>query len=222
MKLNLSLDHDDQEQDQNEGDSSVHHFNGTYEDFIGIYPNALPGEFCKEIINAFDYHHFAGGMSVWQEDDQFENSNAGRFDWAMDLEHIAPRMYNNEHPSRVLNNIIFAALKDYCHHYGHLKNINLCSMAQKIQKTPPGGGYHVWHDENSDLMNCSRILVWMVYLNDEIEGGETEFLYYHKRVLPERGKLIIWPAGLTHCHRGGMVTKGDKYVVTGWFNVTER
>ena len=33
----------------------------------------------------------------------------------------------------------------------------------------------------------------------------------------ERGKLLIWPAGMTHCHRGGMVLEGNKYVATGWF-----
>ena len=45
-------------------------------------------------------------------------------------------------------------------------------------------------------------------LNDDYEGGETEYLYYKKRIQPERGKLLIWPAGMTHCHRGGLVLKG--------------
>ena len=57
----------------------------------------------------------------------------------------------------------------------------------------------------------------MIYLNDDYEGGETEYLYYKKRIQPERGKLLIWPAGITHCHRGGLVLKGNKYVATGWF-----
>ena len=56
------------------------------------------------------------------------------------------------------------------------------------------------------------------YLNDDYKGGETEFLYYKKRVEPEQGKLIIWPAGYTHAHRGGLVLEGNKYVITGWFN----
>ena len=57
----------------------------------------------------------------------------------------------------------------------------------------------------------------MVYLNDDFEGGETEFLYYKRRERPEKGKLLLWPAGYTHTHRGGMVLKGNKYIVTGWF-----
>lgn len=218
MVLNLSLDRDN-DANNDEGD---HNISGMYEDFIGFYPKALPDQFCKGIVEAFDYHHFAGGMGIWQEDDQFRTANAGRFDWAMDLEHFAPRMYNGDHPARVLNEVLFASLNNYIHTFGHLKESVFSSTAQKVQKTPAGGGYHVWHDENGDIHNSSRKMVWMVYLNDNYEGGETEFLYYKKRVQPEQGKLIIWPAGLTHCHRGGLVTSGCKYVVTGWFNVAER
>ena len=84
--------------------------------------------------------------------------------------------------------------------------------------TPPGGGYHVWHDENTGG-DYSRVAVWMVYLNDAFDGGETEFLYYKRRIQPKAGTLLIWPAGLTHAHRGGLVTSGNKYIITGWFNI---
>lgn len=59
----------------------------------------------------------------------------------------------------------------------------------------------------------------MVYLNDDYEGGETEFLYQKKRINPKRGRLIIWPSGFTHTHRGGLVLKGTKYIITGWFHL---
>jgi len=57
---------------------------------------------------------------------------------------------------------------------------------------------------------------WMVYLNDVEEGGETEFLYQHKRLKPEQGTLVIWPASFTHTHRGNPPLSNDKYIVTGW------
>ena len=212
--LNLSLDHEPTEQEMRQ-------VPGIYEDFIGSYKNAVSDDLCKEIIEAFDYHLFAGGMRVWQEDTQFAEANAGRFDWAMDLEHIAPRMYDSLDPARQLNDVLVNALENYVHKYGHLKTRSYSTLAQKIQKTPAGGGYHVWHDESGEIGANDRQVVWMVYLNDNFEGGETEFLYYNKRVQPEKGKLILWPAGFTHCHRGGLVTKGNKYVVTGWFHVAE-
>ena len=188
---------------------------GTYQDFIGTYENVLNSEFCNEIISTFDYYHDMN--SVHCEDDQFENSNAGRFDWALDLSAMTAMM--KAEPQLKLNTILQDCLSEYVQVFGHMKHVSLYSLAQKVQKTPAGGGYHVWHDEHSGLPHCNRSLVWMVYLNDDYEGGETEFLYYKRRVQPSKGTLLIWPAGMTHAHRGGLVLKGTKYVATGWFHL---
>ena len=63
---------------------------GRYEDFIGIYDNALTPEFCDGIIEAFD--HYQRTNAVWCENTQFDNTIAGRFDWAIDLSHISGTM----------------------------------------------------------------------------------------------------------------------------------
>ena len=94
------------------------------------------------------------------------------------------------------------------------------SESVKIQKTSPGQGFHVWHCENNCGQLNSRFIAWTLYLNDVEEGGETEFIYQHKRVKPEAGKLVIWPAGFTHTHRGNPPLKGDKYIATGWYRYT--
>lgn len=189
---------------------------GTYEDFIGTYENILSFDLCDEIVSAFDYYHDMD--AVFCEDHQFENSNAGRFDWALDLgelgAHIKPT-----NPQQKVNEVLKQCLDEYITVFGHLKPIPFYSINQKVQKTPAGGGYHVWHDENSAMQHSARVAVWMFYLNDDFEGGETEFLYYKKRINPSKGTLLIWPAGLTHCHRGGLVLSGTKYVITGWFYV---
>ncbi len=89
----------------------------------------------------------------------------------------------------------------------------------KVQKTCPSGGYHNWHSEHTnDLHSKETLLAWMVYLNDVEDGGETEFLYQSLRVKPIRNRLVLWPAGFTHLHRGNPPLKGDKYIVTGWIN----
>lgn len=186
---------------------------GTYEDFIGSYSCVVDSEYCYDVIKTFDYYQSLD--SVFCEDDQFENSNAGRFDWALDLVNMQQSFSGNT--SQHLNEVLSSCLEEYRQVFGHIKQIPLYSIHQKVQKTPAGGGYHVWHDENSGLDHCARALVWMLYLNDDYKGGETEFLYYKKRVQPEKGKLLIWPAGMTHAHRGGLVLEGTKYVITGWF-----
>ena len=51
-----------------------------------------------------------------------------------------------------------------------------------IQYYAPGGGYYKWHMERSNgkAPYCHRHLVYMTYLNDVNDGGETEF--YHQQL----------------------------------------
>jgi hypothetical protein len=86
----------------------------------------------------------------------------------------------------------------------------------KMQRTPVGGGYHVWHCENNDKEHADRVMSFVLYLNDIEEGGETEFLYQHMRVKPKKGTLVLFPAAFTHVHRGNPPLTNTKYIITGW------
>lgn len=82
------------------------------------------------------------------------------------------------------------------------------------------GGYPYWHSEvypqlpNNDALH--RILLFMYYLNDVEEGGETEFYYQKQKISPKKGTLVIAPAYFTHTHRGNIPKSNDKYIVTSW------
>ena len=88
----------------------------------------------------------------------------------------------------------------------------------QIQKYPLNGGFHQWHCERSSSLHpsVSRHLVYMTYLNDVEDGGETEFFYQKIKVKPEKGLTIIWPADWTHTHRGISSKTETKYIITGW------
>ncbi|MBV8501048.1 MAG: 2OG-Fe(II) oxygenase [Paucibacter sp.] len=82
------------------------------------------------------------------------------------------------------------------------------------------GGYPYWHSEqypsrdNSEALH--RAVLWSIYLNDEFEDGETEFLYQGRKITPRTGSLLIAPGGFTHTHRGNRPRGGDKYIATSW------
>ena len=58
-------------------------------------------------------------------------------------------------------------------------------------------------------------LTYIWYLNDVIEGGETEFFGNYK-IKPEVGKLVLFPACWSFPHCGLMPISSNKYIITGW------
>ena len=86
----------------------------------------------------------------------------------------------------------------------------------KMKKIKCGAGFHQWHYENGTVSDARRTFVIQVYLNDDFDGGETEFLYQNKRINAVQGTIIIFPAAYTHVHRGNPPIGQDKYILTTW------
>lgn len=89
-----------------------------------------------------------------------------------------------------------------------------------IQYYPPGGGYPAWHTEREQMNApyCHRHLVFMTYLNDVTDEGETEFFHQQLKMKPEKGLTLIWPSDWTFYHRGVISPSQEKYIITGWFS----
>jgi hypothetical protein len=89
-----------------------------------------------------------------------------------------------------------------------------------LQYYPPKGGYHKWHTERflATYPNATRHLVFMTYLNDVIDQGETEFFHQKLKIKPEKGLTVIWPADWTFTHRGVASPTQEKFIATGWYN----
>ncbi|MPY26617.1 2OG-Fe(II) oxygenase [Shewanella sp. YLB-07] len=98
-----------------------------------------------------------------------------------------------------------------------------------VQKYQQGvGGYPHWHSEQFPQAGHNealhRVVLYMFYLNDVEEGGETEFFYQNRKLKPKKGSMVIAPAGFTHSHRGNRPISNDKYIATSWvmFNRAEQ
>jgi len=88
-----------------------------------------------------------------------------------------------------------------------------------IQRYTPGEGYYAWHCETPNPIPqfVTRMLVWMVYLNDVPDGG-TEFKFQNLVTEARAGSVVIWPPYWTHFHRGITSPTTTKYIITGWCN----
>ena len=196
-----------------------------FNDFIGVWPNFMPRPLCEDICKFTDTQidqacvvnpslkpeEFGDPNRVVKSEDLY-GGQLNRKDFAMILN------YANRDLVLKINSVLRACVQHYISEYQSLRNTKLISSDIKVQKTPPGGGYHLWHYENSDEAHAFRELVWMVYLNDMPEGeAETESLYQRRRIRPTAGTVVVWPAGYTHTHKGNTVLTQDKYILTGWY-----
>jgi hypothetical protein len=190
--------------------------NTTIENFIGIFENAYSKEYCDSVIKYFEDMSQAGLTLNRQQQNSTVRKTAKddtQFYGTDEISIVQTKFYldtfndvfwNKAYPAYTE---VFDSLKDAEPHSNY---------AFKIQRTDVGGGYHMWHFESDGKAACRRLLVWSLYLNDVDEGGETEFLYYSKRIKAKTGTLVIWPAGFTHVHRGNPPLSNTKYIITGW------
>lgn len=99
------------------------------------------------------------------------------------------------------------------------------------QKYEPGQYFkphYDWFAGDAYKLHClasgNRTHTLMVYLNDDFEGGGTDFPELNFTAKPEKGKALMW----THLkkdgtgdtdgmHEGMTVTKGTKYIITSWW-----
>lgn len=194
--------------------------NTEYKDFIAVYRSVYPDGYCQHLINEFDrlvesgagYNRQAGEGSPRHEKNDLQiGLNFGA--------HSAAQ-FNGRPASRVFFDGLQKCYDDYVEQFSVLSHAKITGTDMKMQRTPPGGGYHVWHGEQGNGIHADRVLVYMLYLNglEETDGGETEFLYQRLRLRPEENTIVLWPAAYTHAHRGNTVLGNTaKYIVTGWF-----
>ena len=195
----------------------------TNENFIGIYDNVLTQSECQEMIRYYDE---MDGLDLVIDHKKYgEDGKPGhkRKDSTVFMFEEDVFYLNRTHHTLVkFLPKFWASYNEYIAEYSILKIAAKHGIRSiRAQKTPVGGGFHEWHFETDTHEVSSRIITWMIYLNDVEEGGETEFLYYPKRIKPKAGRLLIWPAGFTHTHRGNPPLSNTKYILTGWLNLIE-
>ena len=187
------------------------------EDFIGVYDDFFNKEECEQTINFMNLYLEQG---FGQTRKQFEGIDSHlKSDTSLFATHILEIDATNCYLPFTLFNTKFwnTAYKNYSDAFSVLKDSGSHNIYDlKFQNTKIGGGYHIWHFEADNKKNASRLMAFILYLNDVEEGGETEFLYYPKRVKAKQGRLLLFPSSYTHTHRGNPPISNEKHIVTGW------
>lgn len=64
----------------------------------------------------------------------------------------------------------------------------------------------------------SRILSSVMYLNDNYEGGDIEFINSGVRIKPEAGSIIFFPSNFLYVHEVHPITAGLRYSMPHWYH----
>jgi hypothetical protein len=190
--------------------SDIKIYKSDIRDFIGIFDTDFDGDFLiktfhnlKDINKTFDRNFLEEKKDI--EDEAY--SATAEIKESYEVDTMILRSYND---------LVSLCMKEYAKHYTMLQQIPCIQFSANIQKTSKCQGYHVFHWENGTYTSTHRHLATMVYLNDVLDGGETEFLYQSRRIKPRAGRVVIFPVAWTHTHRGNPPLSGDKYIATGW------
>ncbi|HEC20466.1 MAG TPA: 2OG-Fe(II) oxygenase [Gammaproteobacteria bacterium] len=121
----------------------------------------------------------------------------------------------------------YGALKDcidqYAEKFPIIKQLGAYHIGESpiIQRYKRGGGYRWPHCERTGLDSTTRMLVWMMYLNDVSDGGGTHFVYQRHTFEARKGRLLVWPSDFTHTHHGVVSKTQEKFIITGWLNFAD-
>lgn len=79
-----------------------------------------------------------------------------------------------------------------------------------------GGQEYQAHYDGST--STGRSVSAIVYLNDDYEGGEVEFVNFGLKIKPKAGMLLLFPSNYAYTHIAHPVTSGTKYAIVTWLH----
>lgn len=195
---------------------------------IGVFDNVMSKTNCKRYISRIedaikDGHAYAGQATSGHSENIKKSTDFNFLNFTnnrdVKLVELIVETFNNTLTNSYLNSFPYNSEFEHNSVVGGKTNY----PAFQIQKYDKGQGhYNGWHVEKDSIEGATRAFVFILYLNDVPEGGETEFLFDDNgqfyKVQPKAGRLVIHPASWPYIHRGKTPISNDKYIVTSWLN----
>lgn len=174
---------------------------------IQVFDDALPRDFCAQMVQSFDgmrQFHVPNGRGVRRG---FEASA-----WTeLNISPLADAGFKG---------FFLKQIDDYLARYNERLGLLLPVPARpriediRIKRYRAGGEerFEPHFDSMDDKAN--RYLVFLWYLNDVADGGETEFVNLGVKVAPRAGRLLMFPPYWMFQHAGLAPRSNDKYIVS--------
>jgi len=182
---------------------------------IHLYENALTKEECKYIIDGLENEISKDIPGIkWsgaQVNESQDNNNVRN---CVDLKYKKEELGRYIPYNEILkecHNKVENALDKCLRHYESLWHLKMhYKEAFNFVKYMPGKYFKI-HADHGPYYTCTISAV--VYLNDDYDGGELEFIRHGIVVKPKAGDIVLFPSNFVYEHASLEVRSGIKYSV---------
>lgn len=119
---------------------------------------------------------------------------------------------------RTINNKMFelslGASRWYTDYFG-IESAMFFNETFQLLRYSGGQHYGAHHD---GLTGTGRCISPILYLNDNYEGGDIEFVNYNIKIKPEAGMFLVFPSSFPYRHIAHPVSSGTKYAIVTWLH----
>ena len=175
--------------------------------YIRTYENALSADFCAQVVE-----HFESEPDKQKRNGKAFRAGLSESSW-LERDFTGLQAFN-------FSNVITNCLRQYKGIYEKDCGIrpalpNPSALAPLIVKRYDAGGEDRFQPHFDSLADVAdRYMVFLWYLNDVDEGGETSFVDLGIDASPKAGKLLIFPPYWMYRHAGKPPLSGPKYILS--------
>jgi len=193
------------------------------ENCVRVYDNVIDSEWCNDVIERFEKSKPESFNTTHKEYTELDIDNLPEERSEMGLPYHPFKLIRDKFVSIMEENLtnfkIDVGIKDL-----HLPPVMDMENIRIKKYTDNGKDQFGEHVDVLRSMGPSakRFLVFILYLSDVEEGGETSIPRYDIKVKPKQGRLLMFPPFWTHPHQGEKVTKGTKYTIMSYLHYGDR
>jgi hypothetical protein len=182
---------------------------------INLYKNVIPKNECDNIIsvlenklsnsqNNFDWHK----AQINNKENNIYNRNC--FDFKYKRDHLGKLMpYDQELFD--IHKTVEEYLDKALSHYQKSWNLSI-NYKEAFNFVKYGSNqYFKIHGDHGPYYTCTVSAV--IYLNDDYEGGEIDFIRQELKIKPSVGDIVLFPSNYVYEHASCEVGTGTKYSV---------
>lgn len=176
-------------------------------DYVRWYDGALPLTFCDRLVDAFRQ---SSAMHIEREREWRPGLDASA--WTeLDLTPLADAAFKD---------FFRAHIAEYLARYNSDLGLRIAIPASplmaelRLKRYQPHAGQQFQLHFDSINAVANRYLVFLWYLNDVAEGGETEFPDQNIKVSPRAGRLLMFPPYWMYQHAGLPPLSNEKFILS--------